>query len=315
MISSATDKQLSIMLPNTNKALEEVLKEATPKELASLSQGKDLSAILRNILTQSTQESRQNQQLLSLLKENPTLKSLGSITTTIEELKELLTSDKQALPNTKALESTLSSMQSMDEKELKRKIENSGLFLESKLKSALNSTQANAEAKDIGSSDLKALLLQAKEELQNATHPNKQELLKQIEKLSLTIDYYQLSSHLSNSSTLYVPYSWDALEEGNIRLKKGKKSAYFCDIELELKEYGLLELRLGLFDKNQLNINIKTQSQNLQELILEKIPTLKKQLLSVGITPKEIRFLQEQKERTPYTESAETLAMGFEIKA
>ena len=415
MINLVTNKQLNIIVPNTNKALAEVLKGATPKQLESLSQGKDLNSLLNTMLKQSAQEPSQDKTLLTLLKNNPTLKELGNVTSTIKDLHTILKQDKEPLPLEKVLKNFMSDLKDMSEKELKTKLQNSGVFLESKIKNAtdpklelkslmqefsktmegtklqnvqqLNSQlkdllssnifskeadikalvdlskkvqvlldkfserlaspldksmskndvlfskestnllekitnlntpdklQAQTQLKDMFSNDLKAVLLKSKEELNASQHPNKQELLKHMDKLALQIDYYQLSSHLSNSSSLYLPYSWEDLEDGNITLKSTQDDKFFCDIELQLKEHGELKLRLGMFEKNQLNINITAQSKKLKNLIQENMPELKKQLFSVGIRPREIRFLETTNTTSPYGESRENFAMGFEVKA
>ena len=132
--------------------------------------------------------------------------------------------------------------------------------------------------------------------------------------MALQIDYYQLLSHLSNASALYIPYSFDALEDGNIKLKNAKNEKFFCDIQLQLKEYGELKLRLGLFEKNQLSININCESSALKEKLQENIAALKKSLFDAGIHPKEIHFIDETKSPAPY-ETAEDLQLGFEVKA
>ncbi|WP_457745737.1 flagellar hook-length control protein FliK [Sulfurimonas sp.] len=169
--------------------------------------------------------------------------------------------------------------------------------------------------RELFSNDLKANLLQSKEELLNSTLTNKQELLKHIDKLSMQIDYYQLLSHLSNASALYIPYDWSELEDGNITLMKKDKNTFFCDIELHLKEYGNLKLRLGLFDTNQLNINISCQSDALHSLLKQNLKTLKEQLYKVGITPKEIRFVSDKTQSSEYVDNLGIMDMGFEVKA
>jgi len=310
MINLSLDKQLSILLPNTNKALSVALKGATKEELAALTKTKDLASILSSLLQKSTQDPAQNATLLNLLKNNPTLKELGNVATTFKDLNQLLSQEKTPLPLEKVLKNFMGDIQNISEKELKAKLENSGVFLESKIKNATQTPQL----KEMFANDLKAVLLKTQEELTNATTPNRQELLKVIDKLTLQIDYFQLSSHLQNASSLYLPYSWDALEEGNITIKNAKDEKFFCDIELKLKEYGVLKLRLGMFEKNQLNINITTESEELKQTIQENLGELKKQLLSVGITPREIRFLDDAQTPNAYENSAQNLAMGFEVK-
>lgn len=73
MINFNTSKTLNIILPNTNKALNEVLKSITPKELENLSKGRDLKSIVSTLLQHSASDSSGDKKLLSMLKNNPTL--------------------------------------------------------------------------------------------------------------------------------------------------------------------------------------------------------------------------------------------------
>jgi len=425
MININTNKTLNIILPNTNKALKEVLQSASPTELEKLSTGKDLKSILNTLLKDSSQNSPGDKTLLSLLKNNPTFKELGSITSSVKELHQLLKQDKNPLPLEKQLGTFLSDIKDISEKSLTSKIQNSGIFLESKLKNAktpaveikqllndlsktlqdtklpnvklintqlrellssdlfknisnkelltntkvdistltelskkvqntteqlqqrisstldksINSNdvlfskdtsrtlgkinllnkpeqlQTQMQVKEMLSQDLKAILLKTHEEISASSHPNRQDLLKHIDKLSLQIDYHQLLSHLSNATSLYVPYSWEALEDGNITIKKAKDDKFFTDIELQLKEYGALKLRLGMFEGNQLNINISAESSEFKEILKDNMSTLRKQLHSAGIITNTIRFLDDVKSTSSYESNLGELAVGFEVKA
>jgi hypothetical protein len=422
-IKSSGNKTLNIILANTNKALREVLKDIAPKDLALLNQTKDLGSLLESLLKNNPQDFAQNKTLLTLLKNNPTLKSLGKVTSSLKELSQLL----QKAPSKEPLPPTLQKLQTlitknMDDKSpitqkvLQNRIENSGIFLESRLKnftapkvdlqqllqelgtqlqnskiptvktlvaemkallaselfqtpqqdkttltqlsskltavlekldkimlSNFEKTQypddmlftketkelhsklqhfvepkkliQATKIQELFSNDFKALLHKSLEELHSSSHPQKTELVKQLDKLSLQIDYYQLLSHLSNASALYIPYSFDAIEDGNITLKSAKENRFFCDIELQLKEYGLLKLRLGMFEKNQLNINIECESDLLETKMKNNISQLKENLFQAGIYPKDIRFIKQTQQReTPYT-NAQELDLGFEVKA
>ncbi|MEA2092146.1 MAG: flagellar hook-length control protein FliK, partial [Campylobacterota bacterium] len=164
---------------------------------------------------------------------------------------------------------------------------------------------------------LTSLLLQTGDEIAKSTHPNQAEMLKHIDKLSLQIDYYQLMSHLSNASSLYLPFSWDALEEGNINLKRGEDDKFYCDIELKLKEYGELNLRLVLYEENQINIQIDSNNSDFKDIIKENISLLRSALIESQITPREIRILDATKKSppSPYENSSEKINIGFEVKA
>lgn len=307
-LNANTNANLKIILPNTNKALEIALKNASAAELQTITQTKDLATIFNSILKQTlTADDTQNRALLELLKNNPTLKSLSNAAPTIKDLLVLLQQDKNPTALEKTLQSFLSNIKDIHPKELQSKLENSGVFLESKIKNA-------PQNKEIFSSDLKALLLKTQDELTtSASHPKSQEVLKIIDKLTLQIDYHQILSHLSNATSIYLPYSWDELKDGHINIQKTKENNSLCDIHLELKEYGVLDLRLALFEKNKLNININAENEELKNLILKNMQTLKKQLVNAAIIPQEIRFVTHSK-NSYVDNSDDNLAMGFEVK-
>ena len=423
MVNLNTNKTLNIILPNTNKALKEILQSASKEEMEVLTKGKDLNSIMNSILKQSSKEAGNNKLLLDLVKNTPTLKGLGNVDTNIKELLTTLKQEKNPLPLEKQLKTFLSDIKDMTQKGLQAKLENSGVFLESKIKnlqtpqlqlktelqelsvqleksslpnvkvlntqikellsselfkstsnsdllkttlvnlenvtkmsssvsklldtlqerinSPLDKTlqpkdilfskeikditqtlkqsskveQLSLQTKDIFSQDFKAVLLKAHDEISNM--PNKNvDILKAIDKLTLQIDYQQLLSHLSNATSLYIPYSWDMLEEGNITIKKAKDDKFFTDIELQLKEYGLLKLRLGMFEKKQLNINISTENKKFKEILQKSIPELKQALFAVGVTPNSIRFIEDNdKLNSAYSDANQTLNAGFEAKA
>ena len=543
MINISDFKQLGIILPNTNKALQRVLTEATHKELEAITQGKDLKTVLGNILKQSAATPDANKDLLQIVKENPTLKNLGDVSTSIKDLLTSLKSDKNPLPLEKVLENFLSNIKDVKNTPLKQKLDNSGIFLESKLKdvqnpqlelkntlislvknlqnatsptsrlianeakillnsevlrsvktpnletkisnfesiktandnpkalaqlsssiekliTSLKSTLSKADSihtpvlaktleqlqhklepkvltsenfklqpikeslqvistqlqksftmeskslmasldkilqvlksiepaptnpatpkaslesfleknvpkmitnlsediksliqkadpifhkdtvsilnkleslntpqklhpqnnvKEIMTNDLKAVLLQAGEEVAKSNHPNQAEISKHIDKLSLQIDNYQLLSHLSNGTSLYLPYSWDMMEEGNIQMKKSDDDKFYCDIYLKLKEFGEVNLKLTLYDKNQLNLHIYSSNKAFKNLIQENISLLRSALIETQITPREIRIHEPKTNAassSPYKQVASSgyeseIHMGFEVK-
>jgi len=514
MINISTSKHLDIVTPSTNRALAKVLSNASPKELEIINNSKDLKSIMGSILKGSADTSS-DKELLQLVKNNPTLKNLGDTSTTIKDLLHTIKSDKNPLPLEIKLKNFLIDIKDVKQGELKVKLENSGVFLESKLKAtqnpqvelkntllslvkelqtskepvsktliaqikellnvaslksasnedivkniksspaqleklstdvsaivsklkgsisksdsihspllqkamqrvdtllqsnnlsntkilsleeslksistevsksftlesktllnsldkiltslkslenvdilsskkvpqeisklttdikvliqkadplfqktttlllnkldSLNSpTQLNPQnqVKDIISNDLKAILLQAGDEIVKSNNPNQSELLKHIDKLSLQIDYHQLLSHLSNSSSLYLPFSWDMMKEGNIEIKHDDKNRFYCDIDLNLEEYGEVNLKLTIFDGKQLNLHIYSQNSEFKELVKEALPSLRSALIEVDINPREIRVYEPTKKiSSPYDTQEENLYMGFEVKA
>ncbi|MDD2651866.1 MAG: flagellar hook-length control protein FliK [Sulfurimonas sp.] len=418
MINLYANKQLEIIVPNTNKALAVVLKEAAPKEMEMILKSRDLASVLGSILKESAQNSDANTTLLGVLKNNPTLKSLGSFSETIKELLQVLEDEKNPLPMQGVLKKFLFDIKEVNEPALKQKFENSGVFLESRLKNVQNpqmelknllqelektvaksdvpaaklalqtikellatpilkeanltyvtetpkvdkaalvrlakgveevvsklgeaakstdvlhtkafekqlaklvvftnpqKLEVQESVKEILAQDLKAVLLQANDEMAKSSHPNRQEILKQIDKALLQIDYFQLLSHLSNSSSLYLPFSWDDLEEGSIAINKDKNSAFYCDIDLMLKEYGTLKLKLTLYDENQINIHIYSDSITLKERVKENIASLRSVLIEAQIIPREIRIFDATKNNPllAYGSEQRDIDMGFEVK-
>jgi len=528
MLSIQADKKLNILLPNTNKVLAKVLQDANPKELETVTKGKDLKSVLNSLLKDSFLNSSADKALLSLVKNNPTLRDLRNTNQTIKDLIITLKSDKNLEPIQKQIQKLLPDIKELKQTNVKYTLENSGVFLESKLKdiknpllklnsvlnqlsqqmqkselpsskviqskinnilnlsilknkiddtkvqlqkepiqdiknltkellsltknifiqlksanpitrpefmkkieklelllqikevnldklklpamleaikdinntlqtsftqnskgfmdaltkifnlleniqgdtnkvkldiqelleknlpqkinkiildikteikdvdsffsketqnlvkdlTKLNNPQKlslNQNIKDILSNDIKAILLNAKEEVSKlAPSANQTETLKHIEKLSLSIDYHQLISHLSDSSSLYLPISWDEMQEGSISIKKINKDKFYCDIELSLKEYKKLNLRLTLYDKNQLNIRISSDSFKLKKIMGESINELRSALINSNITPRDIHFSNYTKPTKEVSyeeeENNKDLNIGFEIK-
>ena len=483
MINLTTNRELNILLNNTNKALERVIKESTPEALKTLSPSKDLKSIMDSVLQETSKGSATNKTLLNLVKNNPTLKNLGSTSQTINDIVSTLKAEKSPLPIEKTLQKFLVDIKDIKEPILKEKLQNSGVFLESKLKNLLtpqlnSKTLINSLAKNLAKSDifnvkilaqdlqqssgknlqnilpklqehlknadslhntklattltklehllepkmltkenfspkqllkvlsdirneldkssypqaktsadsfsklsalleknttletltqkalphtlkeqlstlkslinkgdilfskvvkqdlqtltslqkeplkeiqnndLKAILHTAKEELSKLDQP-KTRLIQQIDKLNLQIDHAQLLSHLSNANSLYLPFSWDAMKEGHISIKKENPQRFNVDIDLNLKEYGALNLKLAIYDKNQLNVHIYTQNKALQGIIKENISQLRSNLISQQITPREIRLFDKAQTKPPsaYTSGTQDIYMGFEVKA
>jgi soluble cytochrome b562 len=68
--------------------------------------------------------------------------------------------------------------------------------------------------------DMKSILLKMQDELSSKTDAKSQELSKQVDKLLTQIDYQQLLSLSSNSNSVYLPFLWDMIEDGNISMNK-----------------------------------------------------------------------------------------------
>ena len=165
--------------------------------------------------------------------------------------------------------------------------------------------------------DVKALLLGLEKELSSSPTTQNTEVLKSLDKLLVQVDYFQLLSHLSNASYLYLPYTWEGLENGKFSFKNQEDGSCYCEIDLELKEHGTLNMMLQLFDKNQLNMNIYTQSEPLKKMFKTHLKELREALVSIHIMPRNIHLYeleQRDKKRNAYAKQEALNELGFEVK-
>ncbi len=505
----SSTKLLNILLPHSNKALGEVLKELPPEEIEKFSAGKDLKTILDTLLKEGATKSRSNMLLLELLQKNPTLRKLGSFANGVEKLLVELKDIKELPKSLKDFQKFLTQVKDLDQKSLQNSIKNSGIFLESKLKSVkepkeelqkslnelqniakkssnekmknsikdilsnlkdspkeitqtqretvakkietllkelstkgsgdlpktqlhtltstlerrlndlqklfnepnislkessvqrvLNMLQSNIKSilahkelpkdlslvlkdistlidtskrtdtvtsdlksnltkaiseldlvlkrvddsradkmqhivkelsrftnpknlskelliKDIIEGDLKATLQKASSEIAKLDIPNREAINSHIDKLLLQIDYNQLVSSLTNSATLFVPFYWDALEEGSIKIAKGDEDISYCDIYLNLKKQGEVRVRLALFDENQLNIYLYSQDDAFRVDLKQNKRELMSALNDLGLNVRDFRVFDFEGDKTAlsYGDSvSEEINMGFNIE-
>lgn len=286
-----------------------------------------INKLENNTLAASVQESLK--QIMLTAQNSPTKFSSSIIDELAKIFKILQTTEEQPFTSKPALEQFMdkripTELKSIIE-EIKTFIKNADPFFSKATKDVFenllifkspNALSKENLIKDILSDDFKAVLHKASEEVSKLTSPNQSDIAKQIDKLTLQIDYYQLLSHLSNSSSLYIPFSWEEMEDGNISINKAQKDKFYCDIDLKLKEYGELKLRLTIYEKNQLNIHVHSDNEGFKNILKENLPHLRRALIDVQITPREIRFFNSSKNSTVvYGDTLDNLDIGFEIKA
>lgn len=179
--------------------------------------------------------------------------------------------------------------------------------------------QEDIPLKDKFSADVKAVLSSLKEELSSMQTPKAKQMLLHVDKALNNIEYYQLNSYLANSSQSYLPYLWEGLEKGEISFKKLKENRFFCEIDIELKEYGRIDLMLMLFGDNNVDINLFTQSKEFLTLFRENIRELRVGLNELGLVPHNIQMydaLKSEKQRKATHSFVEEMQMdmGVNIK-
>lgn len=133
MITVSSDTKLTIILPNTNKAFAEAVKNATPEQLDQLKEGKDIKSLLTSVFQDKITASKSDQTLLELLKNTPAFKNMGNFA---DDLKSLFAEVKNSpeLPlKGESIERFLKTITSLDTATLKSQMASSGVFMESKI--------------------------------------------------------------------------------------------------------------------------------------------------------------------------------------
>ncbi len=182
-------------------------------------------------------------------------------------------------------------------------LQNSIIKTIDKLENIINNFQINVPLlNDITKSDnplrndMKTILLRMQEELINKTDPKSIDNLKQIDKMLMQVEYYQLLSITSNTNSVYIPFLWDMLEEGYLSMKKLDKEKFYCEINLSLKEFGQTQLLLSLYDKNKIDLTIYASQNSFKKLLKENSLKLKQALNSVDLIPVNFKIIDLKKE-------------------
>ena len=174
--------------------------------------------------------------------------------------------------------------------------------------------------------DIKSVLLKMQDELSSKTDAKSQEIAKQVDKLLTQIDYQQLLSLSSNSNSVYLPFLWDMLEDGNISMKKADENKFYCQINLTLKDFGKVDLMLALYDKNKLDLTVYAQREHFKTTIRDNMQQLKIALNSVDLIPVNIKLLDLKDENESKNKPTQTyinnsynqninLTSGIDIRA
>lgn len=480
MINLTTDTRLNIILPNMNKALGEAIKNATPEQLETLKEKKDIQSFLTSLFNDKLTSAKSDTIIIDILKNTPAFHTMGNFSETLATLLTELKTSPNLTDKSSVLKNYFKNITTIDPQSLKHQIKESGVFMESKmaqviqkipdliqtleqlrtllsqstvpesktvqekitlllqnphLSSASQQSQSAAVVsdtlKDIRSSintllsktdplyskeaairidqleqhieiksslselygillrsniseadtlldtiekllknsslaseeltlftkalkrsvhagdisqaahniliqlgeyahpdellietalktsmqkDLKFHLLSLSEELKTATDPSAPKLLEHVDRLLMQIDYHQLTSYLNSSNSIYFPFAWDLLEEGTLAFKKTADKKFYCQIVLRLKEYGELDLMMGLYDQNQLEIRVHTEKEELKSLIHEHIGTLRAALIDEGLHLRSIRITHSDEKIThPAYEGESEMNNGFEV--
>ncbi|RXJ60084.1 flagellar hook-length control protein FliK [Candidatus Marinarcus aquaticus] len=169
----SSNNLLNILLPNDNKVLKEALKQADVEQLLSNNKGGNIQDVLKGLFDDITNNTKSNETVLNILKNTNIFKEMGSFP---KELQTLLTTIKNTPSLQKfegVLEKFMLNITSMNEDNIQKQLNNSGVFLEAKIAKTLG-TLPNA---------IMQTLNEIKTALQQTNLPNKEAILNLIDKI------------------------------------------------------------------------------------------------------------------------------------
>ncbi|QKF58929.1 flagellar hook-length control protein FliK [Aliarcobacter lanthieri] len=168
--------------------------------------------------------------------------------------------------------------------------------VETIIQEQLNNPTQNLKSNIKLDDDFKSVLLKMQDELINKTDVKSQDTLRNINNLMTQVDYHQLTSIVSNSNYVYIPFFWEMLEDGTIEMKQKEEDKFFCQIKLTLKDFGKVDLMLSLYDENKIDMTIYAQREHFKIAIRDNIKQLKIALNNVDLIPINIKLLDMKDE-------------------
>ncbi|MGD1076657.1 MAG: flagellar hook-length control protein FliK [Thermodesulfovibrionales bacterium] len=238
-------------------------------------------------------------------------------------------------PELKALESFLPEIQDLNGQILESSVENSGVFLEMKLKigsrevsdveSAMRETEQESNGQTLISDsaireDLKGILLRTAELLKDATIIESLKLpgskLEQageiIGRMVKTIEFFQMSSKAKEMLHTFLPVSWHELKDGELIFKRSKdrrtdSDAYYCTLNLDLASAGKMSISVTMY-KEAFYVSFRVEDEKTHALLNSHKALLEKQFARAGISLKAVNF------KTETVSFGEPAAEGFRMR-
>lgn len=281
MINLSPEARLSIILPNTNKALSEAIKNATPEQLETLKEGKDIKSLLTSVFQDKTTASKSDQSLLDLLKNSSAFKNMGNFSDNLQTLVKELKMSPDTAQKSAIVEHFLKNITTIDPQNLKSQISSSGVFMESKFASALQKMpdliqtleQVKTVLEKIPKSDAQTLLSKITALLDNpvltnaVTHPKSAvQLTEGLKKITDT-----LQSLISKKDPLYSA-------EVTALTQKLEQTSAVTEVKTALSQlYGVL-LPSKTPDADALLDSIEKLLKNINHSPAEEVKTFTQQL-------------------------------------
>ncbi|CAD7287029.1 hypothetical protein LMG7974_00206 [Campylobacter majalis] len=142
-------------------------------------------------------------------------------------------------------------------------------------------TRTAVETTKTLSSDIKSTLLSIQEK--SSSLNNAQQINQLSSKMLSQIEMHQIISSVSGGLQTYLPYIWDGVDGGKVAFKQGKKDKFYAQIDLNFKEYGQVNVMIGLINKRYIDISIATTQNELKDMLLQNNKELKTAISDLGL--------------------------------
>ncbi|MGJ0340679.1 flagellar hook-length control protein FliK [Aliarcobacter cryaerophilus] len=310
MIESKTENLVQKILTQTQTSEDENINSAN-NNIKSLinNQVKELLNQIKQDLTQN-QNIIQNKNILTLIDKLIALPDLFSKSEAI--LNSVQNSNISNFSNNFAtnlnplLTALKESLQAINPKniEIQNQINSLIKKVENIIQEYTNNQLDNPKDNQKLDNDFKSILLKMQDEVAQKTDIKSQDSLKTINNLLTQIDMQQLTSLVSNSNFVYIPFFWEMLEDGTVEIKEKEEDKFFCQIKLTLKDFGKIDLMLSMYDENKLDMTIYAQREHFKVTLRDNLQKLKLALNEANIIPMHIKLLDmkeesENKEQKP----------------
>lgn len=309
MIESKTENLVQKTLTQTQTSETENINSANNIKSLINNQVKELLNQIKQDLTQN-QNIIQNKNILTLIDKLISLPDIFSKSEAI--LNSVQNSNISNFSNNFAtnlnplLTALKESLQAINPKniEIQNQINSLIKKVENIIQEYTNNQLDNPKDNQKLDNDFKSILLKMQDEVAQKTDIKSQDSLKTINNLLTQIDMQQLTSLVSNSNFVYIPFFWEMLEDGTVEIKEKEEDKFFCQIKLTLKDFGKIDLMLSMYDENKLDMTIYAQREHFKVALRDNLQKLKLALNEANIIPMHIKLLDmkeesENKEQKP----------------
>lgn len=308
MIESKTENLVQKTLTQTPQTEDVNIENTQIKNLIN-NQVKELLTQIKQDLTQN-QNIIQNKNILPLIDKLISLPDLFSkseaILNSVQNRNISNFSNNFATNLNPLLTALKESLQAINPKnsEIQNQINSLIKKVENIIQEYTNNNLDNPKDNQKLDNDFKSILLKMQDEIAQKTDIKSQDSLKTINNLLTQIDMQQLTSLVSNSNFVYIPFFWEMLEDGTVEIKEKEEDKFFCQIKLTLKDFGKIDLMLSMYDENKLDMTIYAQREHFKVTLRDNLQKLKLALNEANIIPMHIKLLDmkeesENKEQKP----------------